>query len=188
MTRLQGGAAGNGGPALVFLPLAYFPAWQRQRAKRLHRIFLTAEKRVAKGVTLWKAFEWTNWISRRENYQDGKRVRLRRGTLYREFTRWKNGGRRPEAVTLHFASARTTVPPALALRFLRGCFTVGVTNCHAAWRAMPRAARGKYPFHVVRRTLPVPALEELQRLHLARRQAASAEFAAIRFLEKYRLV
>jgi hypothetical protein len=82
-----------------------FPSpWQRERAKRLHRIFTNVERRLAGGLTIRRAFKHPSWFNRQRFYRcdPSKRRLFCVDTLIQNFYRWRKNGRTAEALTLKY--------------------------------------------------------------------------------------
>jgi hypothetical protein len=78
------------------------PAWQRERARKLHYIFRHVETATARGRTQWRAFRWSRRAWRNRQYRDGRRVRFSYSTLIRCFYHWRKHGRNRECLALNY--------------------------------------------------------------------------------------
>lgn len=119
-----------------------FPSlWQRERARRLHFIFLRIERRRAAGQSLRRAVRWFAWYWKDRTYKcdPHRAMRFSSNTLVRLFYRWQNGGRTPEALVLHYRSGRSKLGPAKLTQMARACATPGVRSFLEAWRQIPNA-------------------------------------------------
>jgi hypothetical protein len=78
--------------------------WQRERAKRLHRIFTNVERRLAGGLTIRRAFKHPSWFNRQRFYRcaPSKRRLFAVDTLIQNFYLWRKNGRTPAALMLKY--------------------------------------------------------------------------------------
>src|SRR5688572_14271237 len=82
--------------------------WQIERARRLHRKFLSIEAAQRRGEGFKAATKFFVWYWRARAYQadPARRVHFSRGTLYSLFRKWRDGGRSPDALRLHYTGGR----------------------------------------------------------------------------------
>ncbi len=62
--------------------LSTLPAWQVERARRLHRICICIEKARVKGRTLHRALRFSVWSARHAHYRSAPKRKLRLSYLH----------------------------------------------------------------------------------------------------------
>ena len=112
------------------------PAWQRERAKKIHRACLCIQNAVARGEKISRYIRRT---SRRYNGRKLKSYPLHQlmlcpGTLRRWWDIWKRNGRVPAALYLKFRARPPYVPRPLLMRFVEFCASNRLPSVKAAWR------------------------------------------------------
>lgn len=156
----------------------YHACWAKERAQRLHRVFLGAERRIARDQTLHQAlkyFLWWLWSEPRFYRCDRDRpFRLSRVRVVQLFRDWRKGGRRPEALALRYWAPVKLRPTAVA-DFGRLCITSGVKSFAEAYGRLPRMAATWSGYYYA---LPLPVRRRIIRLFAARRLALGREAKA----------
>lgn len=169
------------------------PAWQLERANRLHRQFKRAETALQRGKSLNAALYQFQYFWRGENYRSDytKPVRFSLQTLRRLFYHWRKNGCVPAALRLRFTANRPTIPAPVLLRFLAFVAATSWPSMKAAWSAFsnkPGAfARGRkagkrrvqFSYGTVCRHFPVANFRAIQ-AQLIARDNAIMELARLR--------
>src|ERR1022692_4165016 len=96
------------------------PAWQRERAAKLHRICLCVNGRIARGQRLLKVIGWFAWDHRDKTYRadSTRRFRISKSTLLRLFHLWRRSGKQPDAFRLGYRSGREKLDRKQLIKFL----------------------------------------------------------------------
>ena len=168
------------------LPGATLPRWQRERARRLHRLFLRLEARIASGLNQRRALKWIGWFynSKPRFYrcERSRQVRFSKATIKREFYRWRNGGRIADALALRYRPGRERLPASEVQTFARLCLAPMVCSMRGAYQILPRPAGTCSAF---RHSLSRSFLAAAVKMFAARRAALRIERAARRELERF---
>jgi hypothetical protein len=142
--------------------LRAIPAWQRERAHRLHRKFTRVEQAMQRGQSLDKALYQFHWFWRGQRYRSDhtKRVRFSMAGLRRLFYHWKSNGRTPDALRLNYRGLPPSVPAPVLCRFVDFSAALQFPHMKTAWRefarrkgAFGRGRRGSKPVVVTYRQL-----------------------------------
>lgn len=129
------------------------PAWQVERARRLHKQFQKTRAALDCGQSLHKALRpWARlWQNRCYSCDPNRKCAFSLPTLLRLYRMWKIGGETPEAVRLRFEGLKSRVPASLVLRFAKFCAQRPFANYTAAYQAFSertkrvRRRRGHQP-------------------------------------------
>jgi hypothetical protein len=99
------------------------PAWQVERANRLHRKFKRCESAMQRGKSLNSCFRYFAWYWSGEHYRSdpSKLVRFSRGSLRRLFYQWRKHGCTPECLYLRFSAGRRALSVSALLAFVEFC-------------------------------------------------------------------
>ena len=155
--------------------------WEQERAMRLHRVFTRAELLKSHGVSLGKTFRrFVAYYARKPRHYRSEvtqQVRFSRSLLHREFRRWKEGGRVPEALTLNYFAPWRRIGPREVEAFALACLRPEIRNLKQGFRALS-APKGTYEGFV--KATPSDCWRKLQLVFEARRKSAWAEKRAAR--------
>jgi hypothetical protein len=118
------------------------PAWQAERANKLHRACNSVQTRLNHGERKRKAFR------RVAKYHNGRAFKcnpkrhlsLSEQTLRRAFAKWKRGGEVPSAFRFRYQPRRPTIPAPVLVRFAGFCASIPMPSVRAAWQKF--SARG----------------------------------------------
>jgi hypothetical protein len=112
------------------------PAWQIERARKLHRACLSLQSAIQRGETKSKALRRVarNFTGRKFKSNPARHMALSAGTLRRLFRVWQRGGEVPSALIIQWRSRRTTIPAPLLVRFADFCSRTRQPNLRAAWQ------------------------------------------------------
>lgn len=178
-TRSRGGkrrAAGDNAAGATPLRIS-FP-WQRERARRLHRVCTAIESAQQAGKPLRVALRYSVRSARHAHYRSepSRAIHLSRPTIIRAYYTWRKHGRNPHALALGYRSANTvTLTPGQIRKFTRAASAPGVRSVEPAIRQLAQALCCSA--RTIRRKLPAPLARALRGLHRARAIHAAAERA-----------
>ena len=122
--------------------------WQRERVQRLARICRCLDRGQAAGKRLGKMLTRFNWVWRKRYYkcEPARRIRFRglKGIYYQ----WKNGGRTPAALALHYWRGNRKAPMGQVIELANFCLAPGTKSFSAAYRklATPGATESAYRY------------------------------------------
>jgi len=111
------------------------PAWQIERANKLHRACRSVQTRINHGERTRRAFRRVaKYHNGRAFKCDPKRhLSLSEQTLRRAFTRWKHGGEVAAALTLQYRPRRPAIPAPVLVRFADFCASFRLPSMKVAW-------------------------------------------------------
>jgi hypothetical protein len=111
------------------------PAWQAERAKRLHRICSSIEARVARGEKKRRLIQWFAWYWKGRSYKcdPSRPLRFSRCTIERAFHLWKKGGQIAASLRVHYQPRRTILTAPILERFIDFCASRPLPSMKAAW-------------------------------------------------------
>jgi hypothetical protein len=118
------------------------PAWQAERASKLHRACRSVQTRISRGERKRKAFR------RVSKYNNGRAFKcdpkhhlsLSEQTLRRAVARWKRGGEVPSAFHFRYQPRRTALTAPVLVRFAGFSASTPMPSVRAAWQKF--SARG----------------------------------------------
>jgi len=165
---------------------ASLPRWQRERMRRLHRIFVAAEGRIDGGERLTHAFNhFAWWVRRKPRFYRCEPSRpfrfFSQKTLIRLWYLW-NGGKNPEALVLKYRSP-IKITRRQARNFAMACTLPGVKRLKDAFRRMGNRVATIAGY---RRAMPGEVLREVTRLHRWRRFCALQEKKTARAIRRWK--
>ncbi len=169
-------------PALPAGARLLFPAWQRERARRIHCICRCVERRIERGKSMRQAVHWFACYWKGRTYRSGHQVRLSAKTIVRLFYRWQKGGRTPSAVALRYWKDNRKLPLSQVLELARACIAPGVRSFRAAWRQMQNPAATPDAFW---HAFPIQVRAQLVALCAARRRVEYLERTAQRSIDTF---
>jgi len=167
------------------VPATFVPKWQRERLRRLHRNFLSVERRLESGQKLGRAIGWFAWWYKNERRfyrcDPDRRIHFAAKTLIMLLYRWRDGGRQPGALALHFRGP-SKIGAIHVHRFAKGCLKPGATSLATAYGQGKRQVATVSAF---RHALPIAVRKPLLALFDARRRVKWLERRAQRVVEKF---
>lgn len=127
---------------LTLHPTIQIPAWQAERANKLHRACNSVQSRLNRGERKRKAFRRVSKFHNGRAFKcDPKhRLSLSEQTLRRAFARWKRGGEVPSAFRFRYQPRRTALTAPLLVRFANFCASIPLRSMKSAWKKF--SARG----------------------------------------------
>jgi hypothetical protein len=128
---------------MKFLPASKsIPAWQTERANKLHRACLSLQQAISCGETKSKALRRVarNFNGRKFKSDPARHMALCAGSLRRLFKVWKRGGEVPSALIIQYRPRRAAIPAPLLVRFTDFCSRTRHPHMLAAWQKF--SARG----------------------------------------------
>ena len=158
-------------------------AWQRERARRLARIFRCLDRGRQQGKPLRKMLikhAW-RWKNRRYTSDPARAIRFTRSTLLRLYYQWKRGGCTLAAVALRYGNANRKLPASQVLAMARLCIAPGVRSFTAAWRQVQNPLATHDAF---RHAMPARIGKQLAALCAARRRVEYLERQAQRAIDR----
>lgn len=125
------------------------PAWQIERANRLHRKFISVENSLAAGKTFKQATKMFVWYWRGRSYRcDRSRLaRFSLVSLHHLFLKWKREGRTPSALRLKFRGLAPSVPAGLLVGFVEFACRVQFPHMREAWQSFNQRRRARRGWH-----------------------------------------
>ncbi len=118
------------------------PAWQIERANKLHRACVSVQARLAHGERKRKAFRRVARYHNGRSFKcDPKRhLHFSEQTLRRAFARWKRGGEVAAAFRIHYQPRRPSITAPVLVRFAGFCASIPMPSMKSAWNKF--SARG----------------------------------------------
>ena len=118
------------------------PAWQTERARKLHRACQSLQAAIARGETKSKALRRVarNFNGRKFKSDPARHMTLSAGSLRRLFKVWQRGGEVPSALIIQYRPRRPAIPAPLLVRFTEFCSSTRHPQMLAAWQKF--SARG----------------------------------------------
>ena len=129
------------------LPGISCSAWQRERAKRLHRICKRIKARVAAGQSINKACRAFSrkWSGKPLRSDPARHYALNVSSLYRHFKKWRLMGESPACFTLNYFPTNRRIPASVLVRFVEFCTKQEFNSFRAAWLGFCRRGRNAGP-------------------------------------------
>jgi hypothetical protein len=132
------------------LPRVQFSSapWQRERVQRLARICRCLDRGQAAGKRLGKMLTRFNWVWRKRYYkcEPARRIRFRglKGIYYQ----WKNGGRTPAALALHYWRWNRKASLSQVIELSKFCLAPETKSFSSAYRKLtaPGAVESAYRY------------------------------------------
>jgi hypothetical protein len=156
------------------------PPWQRERARRLHRICSSIEQRVEHGQGLLRA------VRRFARYYAGRHYRSERQralqfsaqTILRCYYLWRSKGRTAEALVLKHYGGKQKLNSQHTAELVKVCLDPGVLSVRSAYRKLisPAGCHTAY-----RERLGAKVRKKLRELFHARHTALAVEKAAAKW-------
>lgn len=172
-----GSVAGNQTPATPTLP-----RWKQERIRRLNKIFVSAERRIANGKRVTKAFKhFAWWLKSKPRFyrcDPARCFRLSEKRLIQLFYAWRKRGQ--EALILKYRSGYPKIAPDEVQKFAMACVEAGVVSLRQAHATMINPVASPHGF---RHALLGKKLEAITQLLAARRTAIRLEKRARKILE-----
>jgi hypothetical protein len=157
--------------------------WQRERVHRLARIFRCIERGRARGKRLHKMLNRFAWIWKARNYKcdPARAIHFRKSTLLRLYYTWRDAGRTPEALALHYWRGNRKASRSQVVKLSKLCLAPETMSLSAAYRTLksPNATHWAY-----RKAMPPRLKAALAALLAHRRRGQALERAARRILEE----
>jgi hypothetical protein len=121
------------------------PAWQIERARKLHRACLSLQSAIRRGETKSKALRRVarNFNGRKFKSNPARHMALCAGSLKRLFKVWQRGGEVPSALIIQYHPRRTDLPAPLLVRFVEFCACISPPNLKAGWQKFS-SCRGSF--------------------------------------------
>lgn len=118
------------------------PAWQRERAERLHRICSSIAVRHAHGEKKRKLIQWFAWYWKDRFYrcEPARPLRFTKSTIERALRIWKRGGQVAAALVPQYQPRRSVFTAPMLVRFVNYISSHPQPTMKAAWEKF--AARG----------------------------------------------
>lgn len=177
-------AASVPGDFVPISPGAHFSSatWQQERLQRLARICRCLDRGRANGKRLGKMLTRFAWIWKGRHYKcdPARSIRFRYSTLLRLYRAWRNGGRTPAALALHYRCGNQKVSATQATRLSKLCLAPETRSFSAAYRKLkaPGATESVYRY-----ATPARLKAALAALLAHRRHEQVLERAARQLLE-----
>ena len=169
-------------PAPASPSLAGWPAWQRERARFLHRLCTDIEARVQAGKPVRRAVRRCarRWHGRPFRCAPGRFLRLSKQRLVNLFYEWRKQPS-PEVFRLHYQATATKADAALVAALVSASLAPGVTSFLAAYRTLQgqAEARGEVlpRYSTLLRHLPRHDFRPIRALHRQRQALRKLERA-----------
>ena len=150
--------------------------------QRLARICRCIDTGRARGKRLHKMLTRFAWIWKGRHYKcdPARTIRFRYSTLLRLYCAWRNGGRTPEALAVHYWRGNRKASLRQIVKLSKLCLASETMSLSAAYRTLkaPNATHWAY-----RKAMPPRLKEALTALLATRRQGRALERAARKLLE-----
>jgi hypothetical protein len=124
-----------------YLPASHsIPAWQVERAKRLHRACRSYQAAIQKGEKKRRAARRVarNYNGRTLHSDPTRRMRLSAVSLRRLYKVWKRGGEVPAALHIRYKPAGPSIPASVLVRFVDFCASKPLRSLKDAWMEFKR--------------------------------------------------
>src|ERR1039458_3380214 len=122
--------------------------WQRERVQRLTRIFRCIDRGLARGKRLNKMLVKHAWRWRARHYKanPAQAIHFRKSTLLRLYYAWRDGGKTPDALALHYWRGNRKASMGQVIELSRFCLAPEIKSFSAAYRklATPGATESAY--------------------------------------------
>ena len=111
------------------------PAWQRERATRLHRICTSISTRAARGEKKRKLIRWFVWYWKGRCYKcdPRRKMKISTGTIQRALRNWKRGGQVAAALLPQYTLRRSVFTAPILVRFVNFIAARPQPSLKAAW-------------------------------------------------------
>jgi hypothetical protein len=132
------------GEAMKLLPASKpIPAWQIERAKKIHRACLRVQSALARGEKITRSTRRAARYYHHKNLKSdpSRRLLLSGQTLRRLFELWKNSGQVPSVLIIKYRVRRPNIPAPLLIRFVDFCAGNRLPSVKEAWRQFSTAKR-----------------------------------------------
>jgi hypothetical protein len=124
--------------------------WQRERVQRLTRIFRCIDRGLASGKRLNKMLVKHAWRWRARHYKanPAQAIHFRKCTLLRLYYMWRDGGRTPDTLALHYWRGNRKATMGQVIELSRFCLAPETKSFSAAYRklATPGATESAYRY------------------------------------------
>jgi hypothetical protein len=156
--------------------------WKRERIQRATRIFRCLERGRARGKSLAGMLvkhAW-RWRGRHFKADPARRIHFRKSTLLRLYYQWVKGGRKPEALALHYRCGNQKITTSQVVELTRLCLPSETRSFSAAYRklAAPGATASAFRY-----ATPPPLRRAVAKLLAHRRHEQVLLRNVRRFLE-----
>jgi hypothetical protein len=113
--------------------------WQRERVQRLVRICRCLDRGQAAGKRLGKMLTRFTWVWRKRCYKCEPARRIRFRGLEGIYYPWKNGGRTPAALALHYWRGNRKASLSQVIELSKICLSPGTESFSGAYRKLAAA-------------------------------------------------
>jgi len=112
------------------------PAWQVERANKLHRACCRVQKAIADGEQITRACRKVSRSYHRRALKSDptRRLQLTPPTLRRHFKAWNRSGQKPLSLILKFRARPPYIPRQLMIRFAEFCANNRLPSVKTAWQ------------------------------------------------------
>ncbi len=164
-------------------PAVTFPkGWQGERLRRLARICRCLYRGQAAGKRLRRMvrFHAWRWRGRRYKCDPARAIHFKASTILRIYRMWRNGGRTPAALALHYWHGNRKASPGQVIKLSKLCLVPETISFSEAYRKLraPGATESAYRY-----ATPARLRKALAALLAHRRRGLALERAARRLLE-----
>jgi hypothetical protein len=156
-------------------------AWQRERVQRLARICRCLERGQAAGKSLRRMVRFHAWRWRGRHYKcdPARAILFKASTILRIYRMWRNGGRKPAALALHYWRGNRKASIGQVVKLSKLCLAPEIRAFSAAYRKLeaPGATESAYRY-----ATPARLRAALAALLAHRRRGQSLDRAARQLL------
>jgi hypothetical protein len=155
--------------------------WQRERVQRLTRIFRCIDGGLARGKRLNKMLVKHAWRWRARHYKanPAQAIHFRKSTLLRLYYTWRDGGRTPDTLALHYWRGNRKASLGQVIELSKLCLAPDTKSFSAAYRKLANPGATHWAFRVA---TPAPLRAAVAELLAHRRHEQVLEQAARRIL------
>ena len=170
----------------VSLPRAHFSSlfplpWQRERARRLHRLCKAVERRRSAGISVRKAVRYFAWFWRNRPYRTAPHIKakFKRPTIVALYYHWRRNGKSPDCFAQRYGGRLGPVTRREMRRFLGACGKAGTVSLSQAAKlaGFDRAKACR-----IRVRLPRQLVDQIKGIFKERRKADREARAAVKRL------
>ncbi|HTX21463.1 MAG TPA: hypothetical protein VMD27_06365 [Candidatus Aquilonibacter sp.] len=124
----------------ILRPSNQIPAWQRERAARLHRICSSISTRAMRGEKRRKLVQWfvRYWNGRFYKCDPRRPLKFSASTILRALRIWKRGGQVAAALLPQYKPRRSVFTAPILIRFINFIAIHPQPSMKAAWKEFSR--------------------------------------------------
>jgi len=165
------------------MKLSTVSPWQRERSRKLDRMFRCIEGRIQRGQTIRRSVRLFAWFHKNRMYrcEPTRRFRVSRKSLIRLFYKWRASGKTPECLLIKYRLSTSLISRGKIFELARICVESGTTSFLTGYRKLSEPIRTVDAYN---HATPAPLRAALVKLHGQRRLALKVERDTARLLQQ----